>query len=289
MGTTEGRSSANSRFTIIIASLIVIASLVSCASNQTVRNDTPPSPGGNNPGGAGQSPGGMPPSEGGGQGGSKGSENQGMPGGPGGHPQQTVPLLEKQNYSRYFTDLNEETANYNAYIDYLVEQGFIEKGTGLYRPYDTLTRSEFAAMLYAHYRYTGAGSSYEDVQVGASYYQAVMRGKAAKIFADTKYFSPTRALTRETAALWMYRSELLRGMPKEMSNTDLSAYKDAASIAKDARLAVATMTHLGVLTAATPDSFKPSGTFTRAEIALVLYRLSFLGNGSGGHGSGGNN
>jgi len=284
MGTLEGRLSANAQFTIVIASLIVIAVLASCASSQTGRDDTPPSFGGNGPGGTGQAPGGMPPS-GGGPGGSSGTGSQSMSGGPGVPLQQTAPSLEKKNYSRYFTDLNEETADYNAYIDYLVEQGLIETGKGLYRPKDTLTRSEFAVILYARYKFTGEGPSYEDVQTDTSYYQAVMRGKAAKVFADTKHFSPNMALTRETAALWMYRSELLHGMHRETSDTDLSAYKDATSISKDSRQAVATMTRLGVLEAATPDTFKPKGTFTRAEIALVLYRLSFLGKEPGGHGN----
>jgi len=193
METIEGRLSKSAQFIIAIASLIVIAALASCASSQTGRDDTPPSFSGNGPGGTGQAPGGMPPS-GGGPGGSSGTGSQSMSGEPGVPLQQTAPSLEKKNYSRYFTDLNEETADYNAYVDYLVEQGLIETGKGLYRPKDTLTRSEFAVILYARYKFTGegSGSAYADVQADTSYYQAVMRGKAAKVLQTRKTSAQTR-------------------------------------------------------------------------------------------------
>lgn len=219
-----------------------------------------------------------------------GSPPTGTPssGAPGGNSGMNITALENTNTSANFTDLDVSTSWANAYIDYLYTNGIV-KGTsdGIYSPNSTLKRCDFALMLYRKYNYSTEGFSYGDVPTNAYYYQAVMRGKASKVFEDSKYFNPDEAVTREQAAVWMYNSEVNKGMPKEMSTSEVSSYNDSASISESARTAVATMTKLGIFKGDESGNFNPQASLTRAEMAVAFYRLSFLGGGGQSSGQGG--
>ncbi len=156
--------------------------------------------------------------------------------------------LAAKDYSQYFSDLGADTAAYNAYIDYLVKKGIIDVGDGKYRPNDALSRGELQGMLGAIYKEEDGESRQETTNTD-------------------------RAVTREETALWILRGELQRGMPKELVQEDLSAFSDAASIAKEARKAVSLVTRMGIMSEKEKGIFDPKGTITRAEIAPVLYRL----------------
>ncbi|NTV90002.1 MAG: hypothetical protein HGA22_06530 [Clostridiales bacterium] len=208
----------------------------------------------------------------------------GAPGGapPGGTGGMSIAALDESDSSVNFKDLNSSTAWANSYIDKLFESGIV-KGTanGVYSPNSSIKRGDFALMLYRKYNYATEGFSYGDVGTDAYYYQAVMRGKATGIFEDTKYFNPDKAVTREQAAIWMYKSELNKGMPADLASSDLSSYKDAASISEAAKTAVATLTSFGVFKGNDSGNFNPAANLTRAEMAVVFYRLSQLGGGGG--------
>jgi hypothetical protein len=259
------------RIAVAVFTLVLLLSSVAAVSAQTAN---PPA----------QPPSGNPPS---------GTPPSGAPGGagnvgtPGGVP--PVSTLAAQPSSKYFKDLGSSTSAANAYIDYLYEKGIIIGYTDRYYPDAVLKRADLAVMLYGKYKYATEGFSYGDVSGDAYYYEAAMRGKASKIFPDTKYFNPDEAVTREDAAVWIYNSELQNGMPKEMASSDVSALKDAAKISADAKTAVATVTKLGLFSADAKGNFNPKGTMTRSSIAEVIYRLMQFGGGApGGNGGSGN-
>ena len=204
-------------------------------------------------------------------------------GSPGGAP--ATAALAAQDSSKYFKDLGASTSAVNAYVDYLYEKGAVKGYTGQYYPAKALSRADLASMLYAKYNWSAEGFSYGDVSDTLYYYQAAMRGKASGVLPDAKYFNPDDPVTREDAAVWMYKAEIQAGMPSDMASDDVSALKDSASISADAKKAVATMVRLGLLSADKSGNFNPKGTITRAEIAPVVYRLMQLGGGmSGGAG-----
>lgn len=202
---------------------------------------------------------------------------------PGAGGGRSIFALSSQSTSEYFTDLTSNTAWANAYIDFVCENSLVS-GTaeGIYSPNATLKRGDFALMLYRKYSYATEGFSYGDVSTDAYYYQAVMRGKASEVFEDTKYFYPQEAVTREQAAVWIYNSELNNGMPSNMASTDLSMYKDSAEISQDAAAAVAALTAMGIFAGDDEDNFNPADYLTRAQVAVLLYRLSFFGGNNGG-------
>jgi hypothetical protein len=248
--------------------------------------------GGNGPGGNG--PGGNPPSgmpsmgsQQGGPGSSRGGPGDSIQNGSQGGSGLTFVTLAESKTSKYFTDLDASTSKINAYADWLHEKGYLAGYTDKYYPAKALTRADLASMLYAKYKWSAEGFSYGDVSDDAYYYQAVMRGKAAKVLEDTKYFSPEDAVTREQVAVWMFKAESLAGMPAEMASDDVSKFKDSSSISSDARKAAATMVRLGILSSESNGNFNPKGTITRAEIAPVMYRLAQLGGAGGPGGLGG--
>ncbi|ADK81075.1 S-layer domain protein [Sediminispirochaeta smaragdinae DSM 11293] len=215
----------------------------------------------------------------------EGGPGGGPQGGPGGPPPQGVPhetvmvaqTLPEQVSSQYFSDLDARTASINAYVDYLYEKGILVGYATSYYPDQVLTRADLAVMLDAKFKYDGTAPGYTDVGKDTYYYQATMQGKAVGAFEDVDRFYPDKAVTREQAAVWIYLSERLNGMPKELVTKNVSKFGDSDDISKNAREAVATVVKLGILKADDAGNFNPNGIFTRAEIAPIMYRILCLG------------
>lgn len=275
----------------IITSLLTVSTFAessNSSNSNTTSSEASTSPSGTPPTGTpptGTPPTGTPPT---------GTQPTGTPpsGNPGnGGSGNTASTLSKTNTSKYFKDLGTSTSWANAYIDYIYQKGYV-KGTsdGVYSPNSTLKRGDFAVILYKKYNYTTEGFSYGDVPTTAYYYQAVMRGKASKVFEDTTYFNPNEAVTREQAAVWIYNSEIKNGMPSDMSTSDVSSYKDGSSISESAKTAVATLTKMGIFSGDSSGNFNPKAKLTRAQMAVIVYRIASLGGGnaSGGNAPGGN-
>ncbi|MDF0532914.1 S-layer homology domain-containing protein [Shewanella sp. A32] len=230
------------------------------------------------PGGIGGGPGGdMGGGPGGGMGGGPGGKGRMPPGGAGNcditEGEMDKNALPAQQHSKYFKDLNDRTADINAYADALKEKGLLPGYQGEYHHYLALTRGELAAMLYAFYRYPNSSAAYDDVKPDIFYYQATLHGRAAKVFKDTFSFNPDTQVTRQDVALWMYKSELLAGMPTDSISEDLSSVSDAANITLGYEKAVATMLKLGVMRTDYDGNFNPQEAFSRAEFAPIFYRL----------------
>ncbi len=190
--------------------------------------------------------------------------------------------LDASDSSDYFSDLDASTSWANAYIDYIYDQGIVN-GTSdtTYSPNASIIRGDFALMLYRKYSFSTEGFSYGDVPTDAYYYQAVMRGKASGIFESTTYFYPEEAVTREQAAIWIYNAMVADGMPTDMTSSDISSYTDSDLISDEAMTAIATLTQLGIFQGDEDGNFNPESTLTRAQMAVVFYRLSYIGGGNG--------
>jgi hypothetical protein len=275
------------RAVLFIAGAIALSLVTGCVSSgesADARSSASPNggPGGGMAMSGGNPPSGMPPSGNPPSGMARNAPGGGKPDGAQGGSGMTFVSLAESKTSKYFTDLDASTSKINAYADWLREKGYLAGYSDKYFPAKALTRADLASMLYAKYKWSGEGFSYGDVSDAEYYYQAAMRGKASGVLPDAKYFNPDAAVTREEAAVWMFKAESLAGMPSEMASDDVSKFRDFSSISSDARKAAATMVRLGILSADTKGNFDPKGTITRAEIALVMYRLAQLGGGPGG-------
>ena len=84
-------------------------------------------------------------------------------------------------------------------------------------------------------------------------------------------FDPNAPITREQLVSMLYR---YAGSPA--SSTDLSRFKDNASISAYARPAVAWAAENGIVSGMPDGTFQPKGNATRAQLAAILTRFMTL-------------
>ena len=174
-----------------------------------------------------------------------------------------------------------DTAGYWAgtYVDWLKTAGItsgFEDGT--FRPDQSITRQQFAVMLY---RYLGVdGTQYEDVtlpfadsdQIGeyartavkALYSMGVLTGSQEN---GKLYFHPAGSLTRAQAATMIGRTQ-----SKGYAQAELS-FADADSIPAYAAYYIRTMLAQKVVSGYEDGAFRPNRSITRGQMAKILYNL----------------
>ena len=174
-----------------------------------------------------------------------------------------------------------DTAGYWAgtYVDWLKTAGItsgFEDGT--FRPDQSITRQQFAVMLY---RYLGVdGAQYEDVtlpfadndQIGeyartavkALYSMGVLTGSQEN---GKLYFHPAGSLTRAQAATMIGRTQ-----SKGYAQAELS-FTDADSIPAYAAYYIRTMLAQKVVSGYEDGAFRPNRSITRGQMAKILYNL----------------
>ena len=86
---------------------------------------------------------------------------------------------------------------------------------------------------------------------------------------------PTGTLTREQAAVLLYRFAAFRGMDTT-ARADLSVYTDKAQISAYAQEAMQWAVATGLLSGRTATTLVPQGSTSRAELAAILTRFTAL-------------
>ena len=149
---------------------------------------------------------------------------------------------------------------------------------GKYHPNDDITRGDFILMVT---RAFGLGSetsdNFPDVPLGVYYYSAIATAREYGIVtgADGK-FRPTAYLSRQDAAVIVYRTLAFMGVPvAEGSPDDIAAFPDVDQVSDYAVSAMATLVKAGVLTGA-GGMLNPKAMITRAEMAVILYKVLML-------------
>lgn len=142
---------------------------------------------------------------------------------------------------------------------------------GSFKPEKPLTRAELAALLmgFLGLKTTETASAFSDVPPDAWYAGAVdaVREKGLMSGAGGK-FRPNVTLTREELA-----AVALRVAGITVQNLT-PAFADAQMIAPWARRAVATAAAAGLMTGVGENRFAPKAPVTRAQAAVILYRLA---------------
>ncbi len=160
-------------------------------------------------------------------------------------------------------------------IQYLYDKGLVKGvGAGSFKPAASVTRIEFASMLVRALNvqgYTGMVLSYEDIVRGAWYEQELQRAVGSGIAEgfSRKEFAPQVEITREQAVK-MAVSAVWGSQERDSAQLGFS---DTSDIAWWSYAYVQRGIEQEIIEGFPDGSFNPKQTMTRAEAALVVYRL----------------
>lgn len=183
--------------------------------------------------------------------------------------------------SRQFNDLNGYSWA-EEQIYYLFEKD-ITQGTSdnTYNPGGNIIRGDFVLMLYRAFDLKGSSKSgnFSDVPSKAYYADAIAIARTLGIAqggSDGK-FRPGEPLTREDAMVLIKRT--MDGTGKRVPSAAASAlnsYPDGGRVSGYAQEPVADLVKAGVIKGDENGRLNPQGSLTRAEMAVILYRVLTL-------------
>lgn len=181
----------------------------------------------------------------------------------------------EENKGFEFSDVSKDYWGYSA-INALIEKKMINGyEDGSFRPEGLITRAEFARLMVNLYEASGKiasndGEAFEDVEAHVWYYDAINKASGLGIIkgADGK-FNPQSVITRQDAALILYRTLVLLGTQVEGE----ASFKDFDAISSYAKDAVSALAGSGFISGMGDDSFAPLSNLTRAQAAQIIYNV----------------
>lgn len=160
-----------------------------------------------------------------------------------------------------------------AAIDKWVNRGIVggfEDGT--FRPSETITKAQFAKILVSIFGYGNPATpkQFTDVPSGKWYSDVVNRISDENVmYIPGTTFGPNEVMTREEAA---YALKNAYNIPNAAQTT--KTFTDSDKISSWAKEAVVAMTEAGLIAGMPDGSFSPKGSLTRAEVVVMLERLT---------------
>ncbi|WP_127491457.1 S-layer homology domain-containing protein [Paenibacillus glycanilyticus] len=147
---------------------------------------------------------------------------------------------------------------------------------GHFAPQNKVTRAEFITMLIRTFdlQQPSAVSSFKDVKQGAWYEHEVASAEKLGIvkgYMDGS-FGVNLTITREEMAAMIWNAANAFGL-KPSTGIPAAKYADEASISSYAKEAVHQLSEAGLLKGYGNGSFMPGGSATRAEAAVLVYRI----------------
>lgn len=177
-----------------------------------------------------------------------------------------------------FTDLTGYT-NLIPAISYLKDKGVIGGySDGTFRPTAATSRAAYAAMVCRLFNFKALVTEDPYPDVGRDSWCAETAAAAKRygiIYGDKQgMFNPTASVTKQQAVVMLQRAMEAAGREVPKASTYiLESYKDSASVSNYARSAMANMIALGVVEGDYLGYLRPDTPITRAEMAMILYRL----------------
>lgn len=161
-------------------------------------------------------------------------------------------------------------------IRYLYERGIIQGiGNEQFGPGLQVKRGDALLMLVRALDLDAeAGGNFIDVPIGSYYYDAISIAKALGIAeGDGVSFHPRHSITRQDLMVLIDRALQAAGdrLP-EADEDELAPYADQGDIADYARASAARLVKAGIIQG-NEQGIYPRGAATRAEIAVVIYRM----------------
>ena len=166
---------------------------------------------------------------------------------------------------------------YHVSIDYVLTHSIMNGVSGTsFAPNSNLTRGMLVQILFnLEGKPQSASTSFSDVKADAWYAKAVGWAAANKVvtgYADGT-FRPNAAVTREQAAAILYRYAQSKGIDVSVGeDTNILSYADALQASEYAISALQWAVGAGVLNGKSGNLLAPTGTATRAEIAVIMQR-----------------
>jgi len=155
-------------------------------------------------------------------------------------------------------------------IDRWADYGIVRGVDGThFKPDASMTRAQMATILSNLMGLKEkANNTFDDVQSGAWYEEAVLKCAAAGIMKGTSdtTASPNNSITREQATVMLARA---LGIPEDSSST---SFDDGSSISDWAAGFVKTMADRGIVNGLGNNQFGPKHNITRASVAAILDR-----------------
>ena len=175
--------------------------------------------------------------------------------------------------SRYFTDMADRAWAVPA-VDFFRYYSVLNGVTAnTYEPDSPARRGAFITALsrmYSFPPYEGTGG-YQDVEPGKFYTSAIAGARALGITGSSQYFYPDYPVTRQDAAVYLYRCLRRAGTAPVGSYADLARFTDASQIAYYAVEAMGSLVQLGVFEG-NDGRLNPTQALTRLQMAAILYR-----------------
>ena len=145
-----------------------------------------------------------------------------------------------------------------------------------FAPAASITRADFITLLVRALELKGSGTNaatFSDVQPTAYYAQAVAVARELGIASgfEDNTFKPGSSITREDMMVLTARALKAAGKPSAGSG-NLASYSDAASISTYAKDSAAFLVGRGIINGKN-DKIAPADSLTRAEAAMILYRI----------------
>ena len=175
-----------------------------------------------------------------------------------------------------FSDVSQQDW-YGDEVEFVFEQGLMNGVSDeLFSPHTPVTRGMAVTVLY---RLEGSPavadpSGFPDVGADQWYGDAAAWAKNTGLASgyDTGNFGPNDAVTREQLAVFLWRYADYKGM--EIASGVIGGYYDAESVSLWALDGVRHAVGAGLMTGKDGDLLDPGGAATRAELAVILRRLT---------------
>ena len=180
------------------------------------------------------------------------------------------------NNKNLYYDVDESHWAYPC-ITQMSRLGIISGSDGFFRPNDSVTRAEFVKLLNVTFGIASSSEpSFSDVSGDEWYAPYISGAKKAELvngFGDE--FMPRNSLSRQDAAVMIYRFMLHNGYQVGEGALDFDDNEEISSYAVEA---VAALKSSGIIKGVGANLFAPSDNITRAEAAQMIYNISEGGN-----------
>lgn len=175
------------------------------------------------------------------------------------------------SFANVFSDMDNHWAK--TYATSLAKQGIIngyEDGT--YRPDVPVTRAELAKIIVGAFDIKTTGvNTFDDVSDSDWFYSYVNSAAASGIVNGFDgRFSPNNNVTRQDAALMLYRAISLTNN----LGIGYTFFADEVDIAAYAAQEVSALAEIGIITGNDKNEFMPTSNLTRAEAAALISRAA---------------
>lgn len=175
-----------------------------------------------------------------------------------------------------FADISKHSWAQTSIKNLVARQVVVGMGPKEYAPDNSVTRAQFITMLVKNFGLLDkkAKTNFVDVNKNAWYYSSVASAfnKGIVKGTNTNTFEPDKAITRAEMTVMMNNVIAVLNLKATPIFTDKN-YIDDFSIPDYARKSVSLITRIGLMTGYPGNRFSPNMKATRAEAAVVIYKL----------------